>query len=553
MQITAAQHVSGVLTSEQSPSGKGGYQILLSSSDRLSQSEIRMIESRVRYGPAQDEKSKWQFYRLPDDRPVVSRIISIPEPDEFGRRGRYLAHSLIFSASDWPQLDETLLNLLRPDRFFTSLNQMLAQNDFKTGQIGYASIETGTEWIKQAWTLLREWPGEQLNQLVRLVCDPQLLIEQGHYVALIGNEQQILDALRVIFLLAPSSVRRFCSFDTDATGCEWQPDETFWARGFSDEKETGTGFVIDAAQRLVRIPESFALKSSSFGNWMEAEVRAQQYTSLQSNFVKAQTLADLLEQRTTNLKLLKEMETEFVSGFADANAELVRERVGDLFPKQFSPPLRQAIIALFTDSPVNLLRWLISSQNGVYISEPSYKALLNERDLSLTAADLEILSSLAKIHRGIGFLLALKSENESQRLQTLAAMNLDEYKRQVRELKTRPDFKAWQVFSPTHLSSWFFLCEKSYTIDDIIKGISSVAEHGSKEAQHGVAEIASYLKPEYHQELQRWLKSSSYRLSELESVLDKSVNSRGAIQSTEKPRSIWQRLKATFTKTSGRG
>jgi len=88
-------------------------------------------------------------------------------------------------------------------------------------------------------------------------------------------------------------------------------------------------------------------------------------------------------------------------------------------------------------------------------------------------------------------------------------------------------------------------------MDDIIKGISGVAQHGSKEAQQRVTEIAGYLKPEHLQELQRWLKSSPYRLSELQSVLDKSVISRAAIQSAEKPRSIWRRLKATITKGAG--
>lgn len=555
MEITAAQHVSGVLTSEQSPRGKGGYQILLSTSDRLNQDEIRMIESREKYGPAQIEKSKWQFYRLPDDRPVVSHIVPIPEPDEFGRRGRYLAHSLIFNASNWQQLDETLLNLLHPDYFFSSLNQMLAHahDDLRTGHIGAASIDTGTEWIRQALNLLRDWPGEQLNKLVRLVHDPQALIEQGHYVALIGSEQQILDALRVVFLLAPSSVRRFCSFDTNATGCEWQPHETFWGRGFPDEREPRTGFVIDAVQRLVRIPESFPLKSSSFGNWIEVEVRAQQYTNLQSNLAKAQTLAAFLERRTTNLNVLKDLDAEFVTSFADANTELVKERVGDLFPNQFSLPLRQAIIARLASSPASLLGWFINSRYGVFISEPTYQALLHERDLSLTADDMEILSSLAKTARGIGLLLALKSGNESQRLQMLTEMNSDEYRRQVRELATRADFKAWQAFSPTQLPSWFFLFRESYTMDDIIQGISGVAQHGSKEARRRVMEIVGYLKPEHLQELQRWLKLSPYRLSELQSALDKSVISRAAIQSAEEPRSIWRRLKATVTKSIGGG
>jgi len=57
-----------------------------------------------------------------------------------------------------------------------------------------------------------------------------------------------------------------------------------------------------------------------------------------------------------------------VSSFADANTELVKERVGELFPEQFSPPLRQQFIARLASSPANLLRWFINSRYGVFIS-----------------------------------------------------------------------------------------------------------------------------------------------------------------------------------------
>jgi hypothetical protein len=552
MRITAAQHVSGILRAEQSPRGQGGYQILLSTGGLLNEDEIRLIERRVKYSSAQDEKGKWQYYRLPNYKPVISRILPITEPDEFGRGGRYLAHSLIFSVSDSQQVDEGLFNLLRPDHFFSSLNHVLACDGLKTGYIRDTTVEIGKGWTEEAKSLIRGWPGEELNRLSRLISDPKALIDQEHYVALIGSESQILDALKVAFLLASPSVRRLCSFDTNAFRCEWPRDTVFWARGFP-AAEASSPFVIDAAQRKVRFPESFSLPPSASGNWIEAEVRAQRYNGLSINLPRARALAALIRGESTNLKLLKSMEEEFEKSFADANIALIKEAITNFFPKEFSPALRQAIVARLIESPVNLLRWLVNNQYAVYIREPAYQALLVDRDLSLTGNELELLSSWAKTHHGLGLLITLKTGNERQRLQVLSVMPREEYIERVKELMTCAGFKAWQVFSPAHLNSWFYLCRGVYDMEDIYRAIAGVAEHGSKQDRQQVEYIYSLLSPHEGQELLNWIKSSAYHLPKLQAALNGFAGSSTVSPSAKAPLTLGQRLKETIRRYRKRG
>jgi hypothetical protein len=487
MRITAAQHVSGVLRSDQSPRGQAGHQTLLSTGKSLAQDEIRLIESRVTYSSEQDVQAKWQAYTLPGQRHVISRVVTIPEPDEFGRGGRYFAHSLVFNASDWRRLDDAPFDLLRPKYFFSSLEEVLASEGLETGKIPDVEVAATGEWVEEASELVREWPGEQLNHLVMLVSDPRQLTVEGHYVALLGSDAQILDALKVAFLLASSPARELCSFDTNASGCEWQPNAAFWGRGFPAEAKVETLFVIDAARRRVEVPASSSLRAAGF------------------------------------------------------------------FPEELSAPLRKSVLARLNQPQQNLLRRLIDHQYAAFIGEPVYQALLHDDGLPLAAADLEVLNPLGKTHRGLGLLLALKSGNELQRLEMLAAMKLDEYQQRVRELRARSDFQPWQVFSPGYIPTWFELCRDSYGMDDIFRAVNGVAEHGSKAERQQLESVSEGLKPDQRQELRRWLKSSPHRLSNLDSALERAASSGASGQTTKPSGSLWRRLKGSFTKTDGRG
>jgi hypothetical protein len=484
MKVNAAQHVSGVLTSKQSPRGQAGYQTLFYTRELLAPEEMRVIERQVQFSSARDDHATWQSYRLTPQRHVISRIIPIPEPDEFGRRGRFFTHTLIFETLGGQQFDEVLFDLLRPRNFLPSLDNVLASDALKTGHIPALSVAAQKQWVNEAEGLLRDWSGEQLSQLYMLMSDPSQLIAQGQHVALLGSEAQILDALKVAFLLSPATARKFCSFDTNAYASEAPPDVTFWGRGFP---AAGTAsYVIDAARRQVTIPESSPLRPDGFS----------------------------LEQIST--------------------------------------PLRKAIVTRLTRPSEHMLRCLLNRKHKAFIGEPIYQTLLHETDLSVTAADLELLTPLGQTHPGLGLLLALKSGNESQRLQMLAAMrDSTSYKQRVSELKTRPDFKPWQVFSPIFMLTWFELFRGAYSMTDLTCAVSKVAEHGSAQDRKYIENVHEHLDPAQRQTLGHWLKASPHRLERLQAALDKPVKRRADGNSAGKSNSLVRRFLHRFGKQEG--
>src|SRR5215213_528865 len=262
MQISAAQHVSGVLTSRQSLTGHAGYQTLFYTRDLVASDELRIIERQAQLSFAGNGQAKWQFYRLSSNRHVISRLVPIAEPDEFGRPGRFFAHSLVFDAADGVQIDETFFDLLQGAKFFVSLDQVLASNAMSDGNIPAVAIDYKKKWANEALNSLQDWSGEQLDQLYLLMRDPQQLLDQKQHVFLVGNESEIIAALKVAFLLAPPSARKFCSFDTQAPANFEQSEVAFWGRGV--QAVATADYVINGSKREVRIRAGSPVLANGF-------------------------------------------------------------------------------------------------------------------------------------------------------------------------------------------------------------------------------------------------------------------------------------------------
>lgn len=458
MQFSAAQHVSGVLTSRQSLTGQAGYQTLFCTRDLLTPDEIRTIERQAQLSFAGDSQAKWQSYRLSSNRHVISRITPIAEPDEFGRRGRFFAHSLIFEAAHASEIDEMLFDLLQVPRFFVSLDKVLASDAMRDGNISAVAIDCKKQWAQETQNSLRDWSGEQLDQLYLLMREPRQLLDQKQQVTLGGSESEIVAALKVAFLLTPASERRFCSFDTRAPADLEQLDVPFWGRGA--QAAEGVNYVIDAGRREVRIPAA-----SPF-------------------------LAD---------------------GFSS---------------EKVSPALGQAILARLRQPSEQMLASLLTRRYGAFIAEPIYQALLHESDLALSQSELEFLTQFQQAHSGLALLLSLKNGNESQRLQTLAAMDLQSYVQRLKELRTTTGFKPWQGLSPVFMSTWRDLFRGKYSIDDIGAAIGAVAKHGDKQDREYIENIYEYIDSEERKSLSAWLKSSPYDFRRLQAGLDKPLNAR---------------------------
>src|SRR5262249_53683952 len=154
---------------DQSVVRQRGYQTLFYTRGSLTQTEAEIIERRAQYRATPDEQSKWQFYWLSEEKAVVSCLTSIAELDEFGRKGRYLAHSMILHTSEIKRLDGGPFDLMHADHFFTTIEKALADGDLKTGELPEAIFDIEPIWFDRALTIADEWDDETLGRLIRLI------------------------------------------------------------------------------------------------------------------------------------------------------------------------------------------------------------------------------------------------------------------------------------------------------------------------------------------------------------------------------------------------
>ncbi len=129
MPIIAAQLLYANVEKDRSPHQRSGFQTLFYSQSRLSEAEVDAIEPRLFYAHGAGNPPKGLFFPLGQDKLVLARIVPLEDTDAFGRKGRYLAHALVFDRTDWIAEGLNPIALLQSFPFLTSLDQALAAGD----------------------------------------------------------------------------------------------------------------------------------------------------------------------------------------------------------------------------------------------------------------------------------------------------------------------------------------------------------------------------------------------------------------------------------------
>ena len=133
--IKAAQHIYANVEKEQSPHNRGGFQTLFYTQSDLTQTEVSDMEPNLLYFPSESEPVKKVFFTADTEKIVLGQIVPLPAPDSAGRGGRYLAHSFIFTATDFARLRLNPIQIFKNLPFTTDIPEALARGDFETGNL----------------------------------------------------------------------------------------------------------------------------------------------------------------------------------------------------------------------------------------------------------------------------------------------------------------------------------------------------------------------------------------------------------------------------------
>ena len=213
MKIEARQHIYASVRETESPRRRGGYQTVFYTQHGLRAETVKEIERRMAYFAGEGATPKRLFFPVGSGWQVLSQITPVPDVDEFGRGGLYLAHSLIFSVEDAQQLGVRLLQLFREKYFVTSIQEAVERGgDLSTGNIPLCEVDVPE--TRCAQEEVPAWVQSNWKILLRYVLRAEDMEKEGKRLALVGSPEEIFDTLFHSLRSVPSELVRLCSFDT---------------------------------------------------------------------------------------------------------------------------------------------------------------------------------------------------------------------------------------------------------------------------------------------------------------------------------------------------
>lgn len=267
MPISAAQLIYTNVEKDRSPHRRSGFQTLYYSQSCLVETEVDAIEPRLFYAHGAGNPPKGLFFRLGQNRLVLARIVPLEDVDAFGRKGRYLAHALVFERSDWIAECLDPITLLQGLPFLTNLDQALASGDRTSGDI--APLNLTLTATKTGHT---QWPVAALQRLILCALRAEAIARERRALALIGPPAEVEQALAEVLRAVPAALNPACSFDSFFHEGNFTATP-FWAVGLPEAPPPGRFIRVDVMKRAFLDDEAAAVPRSAYECWAVARLQ----------------------------------------------------------------------------------------------------------------------------------------------------------------------------------------------------------------------------------------------------------------------------------------
>lgn len=461
MNVTVRQHIFGNVPKDQSPRGRRGFQTLYRAPE-LTADDVLLLEERAQYFYSDAAPVKHQFYVLADGQAVVTQIVAVPEPDEYGRKGRYLAHSLIVPARAFQEMAYCPMPLLAARHFIADMATALAAGDYASGDLPpkTLAILDADAWASQALKWARQWPPAELEALARLGWQAAALRGQRQPVALLGEGDAVWEALSICFLLCSPAKRPALTFDTYAYRSDWSRDWPFWALARLEDGAQNTSHRIDGATRRVT-GRLLAADDTPFERWVARQVIPERLEYLSAHEQDALTLAAVLAGRPADLTAV---DPTFGDRFAQLNVEAVVRQVVLHLPSGLGSARRERL-----QQRVRLQPWIYLLRLARGFTAQDVAAELTAVELALLQArapladsELKALSEVAAAAdlEELNNLLLLRGKDRAAWRRSLARLTEGSYRRIVEGGITAGFVTAGDAFVLDHLAAWCALAAR---------------------------------------------------------------------------------------------
>lgn len=434
LEVWAWQHVYANVEKDQSPQGRGGFQTLFYSRQGLTAQEVEAIEARLSYFPAQGNPEKRVFFTTERGNIVVGQIVYLPEADSAGRGGRYLAHSLVFTAENFASISGDPFQVFRAFGFATTVPQALALGDTVTGDAPRVRV------------VLRDCPADfepaqdisfaELRKLVLLALRANQLAQERRSLVVVGPPEAVTKTLAAAFSLVPTPLRPRCSFDTHFHKCNFAAGY-FWAVGLPEAPANPALIVVDgrSGQVLDHVEDTPA---NAYERWALANANAEHLPTAVRHRDHAFAVCQWLVGAPSAPALLGPPPGEVVEAVFDLNGELVQDALRTRLNHSLPAALANRVLAplLRETSPSELLQRLQTGFELYELQERLYRTYAVEQFRTPPRPEQEALEAVLSQtdHLGLRLLHSCWTAKREQLRMTLAELEEPEYREFVAAL-----------------------------------------------------------------------------------------------------------------------
>lgn len=370
-EVQAWQHIYTSVERDQSPHDREGFQTLFYSKSGLTEAEVREMEARLVYFPSDTEAVKRLCATISTGKIMVAQVVHLAEPDRLGRKGRYLAHNLVFEPEAFGRVDSDPFLVFRRFPFITAVTKALEAGDLQTGDIPPASFEIVLEPTRGIETA-KAWPVQDFGHLALLALRADRLAGDRLSVAFIGEPAEVESALEVALFAVPTLLRPRCGFDTYFHGCN--PVSTYyWGLGLLESPGNRRLVRVDARSR--RLDGDVAGQpETAYERWAVTCIEDHRLEILGLYRDHAFALCEWLEDRAHTDSLVETAPVDVIASVFQANCELVQALLRTKLKEALPPILAHRAFQYLGSQTTGLLDQLRERFRLPELMEALYRA-----------------------------------------------------------------------------------------------------------------------------------------------------------------------------------
>lgn len=428
--VHAEQHIYTNVEKEQSPQNRSGYQTLFYTHAMLSEDEIAEIEGHVPYYRSEREPIKRVFFTTATGKSMVTHIMPLSGTDQHGRRGRYLAHSLVFTSEAFAHLGADPFWVFRHFPFITTVEEALAHGDFQTGDMPAATLQVAVKQ-EQPTDIAGHWSTPELHKLTLLALRADTLAHDRQAVAIVGEPQQVESALKAAFFAVPTPWRPRCTFDTYFYKCNFV-GTYYWAIGELEAPSNPRFTLVDARSRQV-METSLGEPETAYERWVVHMLANHNLEAIAAYRDQAFALCTWLDSQTDDATLVDTIPPEAVVSVFQVNAQQVQILLHRRLSAQLPPVLVTRVFeSLYGQTePIILFRQLHQGFALLQLFQTLYQVYETLGFRAPPRAELQALETMFQHteYRALRLVHACWTGQSKQLRQALEKLSEDEYRR----------------------------------------------------------------------------------------------------------------------------